>query len=279
MVESKGVMIMKTTEVKMETNLEEIKRKIGDYWKDAGEEYDNYPGFDTEEEKEEWKKFLSNEIGENKLRILDAGTGTGFLALPLAEMRHDVVGIDLSEGMLSRAIKKAKERGLNPDLRFGDAESLDFDDEGFDVVVSRWVLWTLIRPDKAIEEWMRVLKPGGQVYAFGSKEPGRKGRLNWFKANLAMTAITVLERRNAWARSDYNKEVKENLPLHYDKAGPEEKVELLKKAGFKDVYVIDLEEINKIHKEKSKEVPLRYRLIWPGNEWCCIKGRKSEGRG
>lgn len=267
---------MKATEVK--TDLETMKRKINDYWKDAGEEYDSYPGFDTEKEKEEWKKFLFNEIGENKLRILDAGTGTGFLALPLAEMGHDVVGIDLSEGMLSRAIKKAKERGLNPDLRFGDAESLDFDDEGFDVVVSRWVLWTLIHPEKAIEEWMRVLKPGGYIYAFGSKEPGEKekGQWYWIKANLGKIAITVLERRNAWARSDYNKEVKENLPLHYDRAGPEEKVELLKKAGFTDVNVIDLKEVNTIHKEKTKEVPLRYKLTWSGNEWCCIRGRKSE---
>ena len=276
MVESKGVTIMKTTEVKIETELEEIKRKIGDYWKDAGEEYDNYPGFDTEEEKEEWKRFLSNEISGNKLRILDAGTGTGFLALPLAEMGYDVVGIDLSEGMLSRAVKKAKERGLNLDLRMGDVESLDFDDGSFDVVVSRWVLWTLTQPEKAIEEWMRVLKPGGWMYAFGSKEPGRKGRLSWFKANFGRIAITVLERRNAWARSDYDKDVKENLPLHYDKAGPDEEVKLLKKAGFTDVNVIDLGEVNRIHGEKSKEVPLRYKLTWPGNEWCCIKGRKSE---
>lgn len=269
---------MKTSEEKMETDLEEIKRKIGDYWnwKDAGEEYDNCPGFDTEEEKEEWKKFLSNKIGGNKLRILDAGTGTGFLALPLAEMGHDVVGIDLSEGMLSRAIKKAKERGLNLNLRMGDVESLDFDDESFDVVVSRWVLWTLMHPEKAIEEWMRVLKPGGQVYAFGSKEPGGKGRWSWFKANFGRFAITVLERRNAWAWSGYDKEVKENLPLHCDKAGSDEKVKLLKKAGFTDVNVIDLKEVNKIHKEKSQEVPLRYKLIWSGNEWCCIRSRKSE---
>lgn len=266
---------MKATEVK--TDLEAMKRKINDYWKDAGEEYDNYPGFDTEEEKEEWKKFLSDEIVGNKLRILDAGTGTGFLALSLAGMGHDVVGIDLSEGMLSRAIKKAKERGLNLDLRMGDVESLDFDDKSFDVVVSRWVLWTLIHPDKAIEEWMRVLKPGGYIYAFGSKEPGRKGRLSWFKANLAMAAITVLERRNAWARSDYDKEVKENLPLHYDKTGPREKVKLFKKAGLNDVYVLDLKEVNNIHKEKSKEVPLRYKLTWSGNVWCCIRGRKSDG--
>lgn len=255
---------------------EDAKEKIRDYWSDAGEEYDNYHGFDTEEEQEEWKNFISSEVGGNKLRILDAGTGTGFLALLLTEQGHDVVGVDLSDGMMSRARKKAKERGLNLDIRKGDVESLDFDDGSFDVVVSRWVLWTLLNPEKAIKEWMRVLKPGGRVYVFGSKEPGGKGKWYWLKANMGRIAITVIERKNAWARGDYDKDLKESLPLHYDKAGPEEKAELFRKAGFADVNVVDMEDVNRIHREKSKEVPLRYRLIWSGNEWCCVGGCKPE---
>ena len=268
MVEGRGVIAM---------GREEAKEMIRDYWKDAGDEYDNYHGFDTEEEEDEWRKFISSEVGGNKLRILDAGTGTGFLALLLAEQGHDVVGVDLSNGMMSRARKKAKERGLNLDIRKGDVESLDFDDGSFDVVVSPWVLWTLLHPEKAITEWMRVLKPGGRAYAFGSKKPGEKGQWYWIKANMGRIAITVLERKNAWARGDYDKKVKESLPLHYDKAGPEEKVELFRKTGFEDVDVIDMKAVNRIHREKSKGVPLRYRLIWSGNEWCCVSGCKPEG--
>lgn len=256
---------------------EAAKEKIRDYWSDAGEEYDNYHGFDTEEEQEEWKKFISSEVKGDGLRILDAGTGTGFLALLLAEQGHDVVGVDLSDGMMSRARKKAEEMGLAIDVRRGDVESLDFDDGSFDVVASRWVLWTLLHPEKAITEWMRVLKPGGRAYAFGSKKPGEKGKLYWIKANMGRIAITVLERKNAWARSDYDRDVKESLPLHYDKAGPEEKVELFRNTGFEDVSVIDMRAVNRIHKEKSRAVPLRYRLIWSGNEWCCVSGCKPEG--
>ena len=267
MVEGSGVILMRR---------EEMKAKIRDYWKDAGEEYDNYHGFDTEEEEAEWKKFVSSEVGGNKLKILDAGTGTGFLALMLAEQGHEVVGVDLSDGMMSRARKKAEERGLNLDIRRGDVESLDFDDGSFDVVVSRWVMWTLLHPEKAIMEWMRVLKPGGRAYAFGSKKSGEKGTLYRIKANMGRIAITVLEQKNAWARSDYDKKVKESLPLHYDKAGPEEKVELFRKTGFEDVDVIDMNAVNRIHTEKSRAVPLRYRLIWSGNEWCCVGGRKPE---
>lgn len=101
MVESRGVIAIRR---------EKANEKIRDYWKDAGEEYDNYHGFDTEEEEKEWEKFLSSEVSGNKLKILDAGTGTGFLALLLTEQGHDVVGIDLSDGMMTRARKKAKER-------------------------------------------------------------------------------------------------------------------------------------------------------------------------
>ena len=118
-----------------------------------------------------WKKrhgntLFTKSLETKKLKILDVGTGNGSLALVLAGMGHDVVGIDISEGVLSVAKEKAKERGVNPDLRIGDAESLEFEDKCFDAVVSRIVLWTLPNPQKAIEEWRRVLKPGGKVYTF-----------------------------------------------------------------------------------------------------------------
>ena len=272
---------MNDKKYKMKTELEEIKKKIRNHWDEVGnfssEPYDGFPGFDTEEEKEEWRIFLSSTIGGNKRRILDVGTGAGFLSLPLAEMGHDVVGIDLSEAMLSGAIRKAKEREVNLDLRMGDAESLDFHDKSFDVILSRWVLWTLPNPEKAVKEWKRVLNPGGYIYAFTSKEAERKSAWNWIKTNLGRIAITVLERRNAWAGAgEYDDKVKENLPLGYDKAGSEKKVELFKTAGFKNVTVFNMEKVNKVHREKLKERPLRYKLTWSGNAWCCVSGRKPE---
>ena len=97
---------MNDKKYKMKMELEEIKKKIRDHWDEVGnfssEPYDGFPGFDTEEEKEEWRIFLSSTIGGNKRRILDVGTGAGFLSLPLAEMGHDVVGIDLSEAAAFR---------------------------------------------------------------------------------------------------------------------------------------------------------------------------------
>ena len=111
-----------------------------------------------------WKDILSGLArGRDGLNILDVGTGTGFLAFLLAEMGHQVVGIDLSAGMLSMARGKANNSGLPVSFQKADAEHTGFPAQTFDMVVSRHLIWNLPHPDLAIEEWARVTKPGGIV--------------------------------------------------------------------------------------------------------------------
>ena len=143
--------------------MENIKEQIKKYWDMRSETYDNSPGHSGLPEV--WKKVLHETFGDKKLRILDVGTGTGFLAILLAELGHDVVGIDLSERMLERAKKKADEKGLDIEFMIADAENLPFDDGEFDAVINRHLLWTLPNPQKAINEWSRVIKRGGKVVA------------------------------------------------------------------------------------------------------------------
>lgn len=261
----------------------EIKEWIRSCWDNNPELYDSAPGFGTAREMEAWTSFFSRELGDEKQRILDIGTGTGFLSLMLAELGHDVVGIDLTEGMLSVAKKSAKERGLNLDLRIGDAESLDIGDESFDAVVSRWVLWTLPNPERAIREWSRVAKPGGRVYAFTSDMSGKEeGVGGWVKRNLAMIMIAVVEKRNAWARpSYYDKEVEEKLPLGYNKPSNSRMnsiVKLFEQCELEDVTTVEMDEVSRISCEQvQKKTPLRYKLAWNLSDWWnwyCISGRK-----
>lgn len=249
--------------------LDRIKKEIKEYW-DRNKRYDSYF---TVDEKEKWRKFICEEFGGEKLRILDVGTGTGFLLLPLVELRHDVTGVDLSEGMLSVAKKKAEKMGLNINVRIGDAESLEFDDGTFDVVVSRWVLWTLPHPEKAIGEWLRVLKPGGQVYAFDTEWRGERG--GWLKKNLGRFMISIVERRNSW-KDDYSEHVYKNLPLSFNSPSSKaiNKIELFRKCGFKDVTTFKMDNVNRML--KGRKSPLRYKLAWGGfdYEWYYIKGSK-----
>lgn len=254
-----------------------IKKEIREYWDRTKE----HAFFKDDEEEKAWMTSLLEEFGSKKMKILDVGTGNGSLALVLAGMGHDVVGIDISEGMLSVARKKAEERGVNPDLRIGDAESLEFNDRCFDAVVSRIVLWTLPNPQKAINEWKRVLKPGGKVYTFEIESWGRnKGTGRWIKKNLGLLLTTIIERKNAWKTGHYSKSVNENLPICYEKSSSSaiNKVELFRKGGFEDVSVFKMEEVSDISLKNRRDVPLRYKLTWGNsgaNIWYYIRGCKT----
>ncbi len=257
-----------------ELESDSVKEEIKEYW-DLTKEH---AFFKNDLEEEAWGRSLQEEFGAEKLRILDVGCGNGSLSLLFAEMGHDVVGIDISKEMLSVAKKKAKEREIDPDLRIGDAESLDFDDDSFDSVVSRIVLWTLPNPETAIAEWMRVLKPGGRVYTFEIDSSGRR-KPGWIKRNLGLFLITLSERKNAWKRSHYSKEVNERLPLGFEKSSSTaiKKVELFRKGGFEDVSVFAMEEVSEISQRNRKDVSPGYKLAWGDygySAWYYIRGGK-----
>jgi ubiquinone/menaquinone biosynthesis C-methylase UbiE len=257
------------------------KNRISGCWDEWSAYYDYNRFHDRElilKEDAAWKGFFARELGGKRLKILDVGTGTGFLSIPLAELGHDVVGIDMSEGMMSLCRSKSQERNLEIDLRKGDAEALPFNDESFDIVVSRWVLWTLLHPERAVAEWHRVLKPGGRAYAFDTPFIGEgRDRLNRrIKRNVARFIIAVLERRNAWSER-YDKEIDDHLPLNYSKLGSFEKqVRIFADCGFKKVMEFRMDEASKVSKEKWSKMPWRYRLLEEGNEeWHFIRGCKD----
>lgn len=113
---------------------------------------------------DQWETIVHQVVkGAPGKRALDIGTGTGQFAVYLARGRFDVTSIDISEAMVAEARRYAADQGLEIDFKVGDAESLDFADRTFDVIVSRNLLWTLPRPHQALMEWRRVLKPGGRL--------------------------------------------------------------------------------------------------------------------
>ena len=97
-------------------------------------------------------------------RILEVGVGTG-LSLRDYASGSRVVGIDISEGMLRRARERVRRLGLSQveAIRVGDAERLDFDDASFDVVVAQYVVTAIPDPERALDEFVRVVRPGGEI--------------------------------------------------------------------------------------------------------------------
>lgn len=88
------------------------------------------------------------------------GTGRNLRHYP-ANLR--LTGVELSPGMLEVARKEAATLGRDADLRVGDAEALDFEDESFDTVTCTLALCTIPDDRAAVAEMWRVLRPGGRV--------------------------------------------------------------------------------------------------------------------
>jgi phosphatidylethanolamine/phosphatidyl-N-methylethanolamine N-methyltransferase len=97
-------------------------------------------------------------------RILEVGVGTG-ISLPDYSRANRLFGIDISEEMLRKARRRVVELGLShvEGLEVMDAQRLEFPDASFDVVVAQYVVTAVPDPEAALDEFARVLKPGGEI--------------------------------------------------------------------------------------------------------------------
>jgi ubiquinone/menaquinone biosynthesis C-methylase UbiE len=114
-----------------------------------------------------WEKILFGDgrgwvCSRAQGEVLEVAIGTGRnLAFYPAGVR--LTGIDLSPAMLERARERARELGMEVDLREGDAQDLPFPDGAFDTVVCTLSLCNIPDDRKAVAEMKRVLKPGGRL--------------------------------------------------------------------------------------------------------------------
>lgn len=97
-------------------------------------------------------------------RILEVGVGTG-LSLPDYSRSNRITGIDIAEPMLRKAQERVRALGLtNIDaLSVMDATKLAFPDASFDVVVAQFVITAVPDPEGTLDEFARVLRPGGEI--------------------------------------------------------------------------------------------------------------------
>lgn len=182
---------------------------IREFWEREGSEYDQRAahGISSEPERRRWADAVRPIPPAS--RVLDVATGTGFVALLLTELGHEVTGVDASEAMLARARAKAAEGGAAVTFVEGVTEQLPFADASFDAVTARHFIWTVLEPERAFAEWRRVLAPGGLLIADISLNPHVAGH-------------------------HYAEDVAASLPFR-EIPDPAPVVDALRSAGFDDV--------------------------------------------
>jgi ubiquinone/menaquinone biosynthesis C-methylase UbiE len=142
-----------------------VKQQVTAHWdkRAAGFDSDFGHSIATAAERAAWDRILDLVLPAGPLDALDIGCGTGFLSLELAARGHRVTGVDLATQMLAEARRKAGALGRTIAFKEADAENTALPAASFDLVISRHVLWTLPHPEEAINEWQRVLRPGGRL--------------------------------------------------------------------------------------------------------------------
>jgi phosphatidylethanolamine/phosphatidyl-N-methylethanolamine N-methyltransferase len=118
-------------------------------------------------------------------RILEVGVGTG-ISLPQYSRDCRLFGVDISAPMLRKAQERVEEFGLSnvEGLKVMDAEHLDFTDSSFDVIVAQYVITTVPNPEGTLDEFARVLKPGGEIVLVsrvGAEAGLRRSLEHWFQ--------------------------------------------------------------------------------------------------
>ena len=117
-------------------------------------------------------------LGPDGGRILEVGLGTGISLLSYRRCNR-IVGIDISAGMLRRAHDRVVEHNLTnvEALAVMDAKHLAVPDASFDVVVAQYVITAVPDPEATLDEFIRVLKPGGEIILVNHL--GAEGGFRW----------------------------------------------------------------------------------------------------
>lgn len=152
---------------KISKESDDRKQKITEYWTKRSDSFQEQRRAELHDDiAQRWLKEILQYVPKKKLKILDVGCGSGFFTILMAQQGHEVIGVDLTADMITRAKELAAEEKADCTFQVMDAENLEFADEAFDMAISRNLTWTLPDAERAYSEWLRVLKKGGCLLNF-----------------------------------------------------------------------------------------------------------------
>jgi len=167
-----------------------------------------------------WRKIILDHAPQKEcLKVLDVGTGPGFFAMNLALAGHQVSAVDVTEEMLEHARENAAAYGADVKFSLYDGRTLPFEENSFDLIVSRNVLWNIEAPELALQEWKRVLKPGGRMIYFDANwylylyDEEQKKRHMAAHENYQKLFPEELHNQMGEKRARFLEDIARNLPL------------------------------------------------------------------
>jgi SAM-dependent methyltransferase len=195
----------------MTIHRDELHERIRHYWDQDASTYDRSPGHGIEHpiSAGAWKAALARHLPPAPCDVLDAGAGTGAMALLAAELGHRVTALDISPGMLAMAERKAAERHVRIETVVGEADQPP--PGPFGAVVERHLLWTLPDPALALTRWREVTTTGGRLVLYEGR--WGVGGAAWRARRTAADALRRLRRGGPDHHAEYEPDVLSALPL------------------------------------------------------------------
>lgn len=168
------------------------KRQVEQMFDTISENYDGMNRVISLGSDVSWRKKVIKLVAAKKPKnILDIATGTGDLAIQFAENTPiaEIIGLDLSEGMLSVARKKVSGKAISKKIQFiqGDSEALPFDDNYFDAITVSFGIRNFENLEKGLSEIFRVLHKDGIFVILETSVPTKfpfKQGYNFYSKNV-----------------------------------------------------------------------------------------------
>ncbi len=182
-----------------------ISAKDGDRRFNWGRTSGDYAQWRPDYPAEFYERLVEQGVGIPGQRIVDLGTGVGFLALNFARRGANVSGVDVAEGQIRQARDTASGEGLEIDFRVAAAEETGLPGATFDVVTASQC-WLYFDCERAIAEVHRLLRPGGVLMLCHFSWLAREDEI------ARATEELVLKHNPDWSASDWSGEIPDIPP-------------------------------------------------------------------
>lgn len=156
------------------------KEKVQEMFDGIAPSYDRLNHLMSLDVDKRWRRRALKEVVDGSVQqILDVACGTGDSTIALAKGAAPgsrITGVDISEGMMALVMRKAAKEGVHDRIRLqvADGEALPFADESYHRVFCAFGIRNFEHKEKGLEEFLRVLKPGGKAVILELSVPGNR---------------------------------------------------------------------------------------------------------